>query len=309
MQLMWLSGPTGHVRTISITARTMLRAAAVVTLVLVLLGFVLNWVGLRFAVEYSPELARSMGGVTTEAQHQRMESDYRARLAELREQLHRTAQVLQQLETLNSRLTHLATPQLMQQRLSSPPAGRGGPLLSPRFELPFFRVPLPQALGQTSLDLQQLDRAVQDSYQDWQARLDWLERLPTGLPVGGAFHLSSGFGLRNDPFTGSLALHEGLDFSADPGTPVLAAAGGRVVRSGHDATYGHVVDIQHTDGFLTRYGHLQRRHVVLHQDVKRGELLGEVGNTGRSTGPHLHLEIFRHDRAVDPLKVMTYLKP
>ena len=66
MQLMWLSGPTGHVRTISITARTMLRAAGVVTLVLVLLGFVLNWVGLRFAVEYSPELARSMGGVTTE---------------------------------------------------------------------------------------------------------------------------------------------------------------------------------------------------------------------------------------------------
>lgn len=187
MQLMWLSGPTGHVRTISITARTMLRAAAVVTLVLVLLGFVLNWVGLRFAVEYSPELARSMGGVTTEAQHQRMESDYRARLAELREQLHRTAQDLQQLESLNSRLTHLATPQLMQQRLSSPPAGRGGPLLPPRFELPFFRVPLPQALGQTSLDLQQLDRAVQNSYQDWQTRLDWLERLPTGLPVGGHF--------------------------------------------------------------------------------------------------------------------------
>lgn len=308
MQLMWLSGPTGHVRTISITARTMLRAAGVVTLVLVLLGFVLNWVGLRFAVEYSPELARSMGGVTTEAQHQRMESDYRARLAELREQLHRTAQDLQQLETLKSRLMHLATPQLMQQKSPSPPSGRGGPLLSPRFELPFFRVPLDQAMGQTALDLEQLDRAVKDSQEEWQARLDWLERLPTGLPVGGAFHLSSGYGLRNDPFTGNLALHEGIDFSAEPGTPVLAAAEGRVVRSGQDPTYGQVIEIQHADGFLTRYGHLQRRHVLLHQQVQRGELLGNVGSTGRSTGPHLHLEIFRHDRVVDPLKVMTYLK-
>lgn len=309
MQLMWLSGPTGHVRTISITARTMLRAAGVVTIVLVLLGFVLNWVGLRFAVEYSPELARSMGGVTTEAQHQRMESDYRARLDELRDQLHRTAHDLQQLETLKSRLIQLATPQVTHERSPSPPAGRGGPLLSPRFGIPFFRVPLHQAMGQTALDLEQLDRAVKDSYQDWQTRLDWLERLPNGLPVAGAFHVSSGFGLRNDPFTGNLALHEGIDFSADSGTPVLAAAEGRVVRSGFDATYGNVIEIQHADGFLTRYAHLQRRHVVLSQLVKRGEMVGDVGSTGRSTGPHLHLEIFRHDRVVDPLKVMTYLKP
>jgi murein DD-endopeptidase MepM/ murein hydrolase activator NlpD len=309
MQLMWLSGPTGHVRTLSITARTMFRAAGVVTLVLVLLGFVLNWVGLRFAVEYSPELARSMGGVTTEAQHQRMESDYRARLDELRDQLHRTAQELQQLESLKSRLVHLATPQIMRDKSPSAPAGRGGPLLSPKFGLPFFRVPLHQAMGQTALDLEQLDRAVKDSYQDWQTRLDWLERLPNGLPVAGAFHVSSGFGLRNDPFTGSLALHEGIDFSADPGTPVLAAAEGTVVRSGYDATYGNVIEIQHADGFLTRYGHLQRRHVLPNQPVQRGELIGNVGNTGRSTGPHLHLEIFRHGRAVDPLLVMNYLKP
>ena len=79
--------------------------------------------------------------------------------------------------------------------------------------------------------------------------------------------------------------------------------------SGFDTTYGNIIEIQHADGFLTRYAHLQRRHVVLSQLVKRGEMVGDVGSTGRSTGPHLHLEIFRHDRVVDPLKVMTYLKP
>ena len=80
MQLMWLSGPTGQVKSISITARTVLRGALALGLGLMLLGFILNWVGLRFAVEYNPDLARSLGGVTTEAEQQKMEAIYRHRL-------------------------------------------------------------------------------------------------------------------------------------------------------------------------------------------------------------------------------------
>jgi hypothetical protein len=92
MQLMWLSGPTGQVKSISVTARNILLAAGALAVALVLIGFVLNWVGLRIAVEYNPDLARSLGGVTTEAEQQRMEAVYRENLTQLQSSLNQTVQ-------------------------------------------------------------------------------------------------------------------------------------------------------------------------------------------------------------------------
>ena len=303
---MWLSGPTGNVRSISITARKISHASALVCIALVLLGFVLNWVGLRFAVEYSPELARSIGGVTTEAQHQRMESDYRARLDAMREKLQSTVQEIQRLESLKSRLMDIATPNMLREKVQSTELGKGGPLLAPKLSLPFFRAPLNQAIGQTASDIEQLEGAVNKINQTWKSQIEWLESIPNGLPISGNFHFTSGFGIRNDPFTGSLAMHEGIDFSADPGTSVLAAAAGKVVRSAFDPNFGNVVEIQHAEGFLTRYAHLRTRQVAVNAVVARGTQLGEVGNTGRSTGAHLHFEIFRDERVMNPMQVLTY---
>ena len=303
---MWLSGPTGNVRSISITARKILQTSALVCIALVLLGFVLNWVGLRFAVEYSPELARSIGGVTTEAQHQRMESDYRARLDAMREKLQSTVQEIQKLESLKSRLMDIATPNMLREKVQSTELGKGGPLLAPKLSLPFFRAPLNQAIGQTASDIEQLEGAVYKINQTWKSQIEWLESIPNGLPISGNFHFTSGFGIRNDPFTGSLAMHEGIDFSADPGTSVLAAAAGKVVRSAFDPNFGNVVEIQHAEGFLTRYAHLRTRQVAVNAVVARGTQLGEVGNTGRSTGAHLHFEIFRDERVMNPMQVLTY---
>ena len=101
-------------------------------------------------------------------------------------------------------------------------------------------------------------------------------------------------------------MHEGIDFSADPGTSVLAAAAGKVVRSAFDPNFGNVVEIQHAEGFLTRYAHLRTRQVAVNAVVARGTQLGEVGNTGRSTGAHLHFEIFRDERVMNPMQVLTY---
>ena len=99
MQLMWLSGPTGNVRTISITFRTVLMSTSVVALFLLSAGFLLHFVGFKIAVEYNPDLARSIGGVTTEAEQKRMESVYRDHLSQLRESMHTTVNEIRQLET------------------------------------------------------------------------------------------------------------------------------------------------------------------------------------------------------------------
>jgi murein DD-endopeptidase MepM/ murein hydrolase activator NlpD len=131
-----------------------------------------------------------------------------------------------------------------------------------------------------------------------------LHTLPTGLPVRGDFKISSGFGIRNDPFTGGLAMHEGLDFTASSGTSVVATAKGTVTRSGWDFGYGNVIEVQHAEGFSTRYAHLSKRIAQVGDVVERGGVLGEVGSTGRSTGPHLHYEVFIRDRVINPVQVL-----
>jgi murein DD-endopeptidase MepM/ murein hydrolase activator NlpD len=113
--------------------------------------------------------------------------------------------------------------------------------------------------------------------------------VPSSAPVEGP--VGSGFGFRADPFTGRGALHTGLDFPGDIGTPIMAAAGGMVVNVELHPGYGNLVEIDHGNGLVTRYAHASKV-LVKHGDlVKRGQLVAQVGNTGRSTGPHLHFEV------------------
>ena len=301
---MWLSGPTGNVRSISITARKILHASALVCIALVLLGFVLNWVGLRFAVEYSPELARSIGGVTTEAEQKRMESVYRDHLTQLRESMHSTVNEIRQLETMKNRFMEMATPNVVRDKINRKDDNKGGPLIAPRAFSSLFRQPLGIEFDQTLQDFVQTQTAVAELRTNWEKQLDWLQTLPTGLPVRGDYRISSGFGIRNDPFTGGLAMHEGLDFTASTGTQVIATAKGTVTRSGWDFGYGNVIEVQHAEGFSTRYAHLSKRIALVGDVIERGSVLGEVGSTGRSTGPHLHYEVFIRDRVINPAQVL-----
>jgi murein DD-endopeptidase MepM/ murein hydrolase activator NlpD len=135
------------------------------------------------------------------------------------------------------------------------------------------------------------------------ARMDALERGLQGIPqvLPARFvQLSSGFGVRADPIHGSAAFHAGLDFKGPKGAPIYAAARGRVSFVGRHPAYGNVIDINHGNGLLTRYAHMSAFHSRIGQEVAAGQLIGAVGSTGRSTGPHLHFEVRIHGKPINP---------
>lgn len=140
----------------------------------------------------------------------------------------------------------------------------------------------------------------QDLLQALRANRDILASLPTVWPVEG--FLTSRFGNRSSPFTGRPESHKGLDISARLGTPIYVPGRGKVTFAGSDGAYGNSVVIQHGGGITTRYAHMQRFLVKDGQIVQRGELLGFVGNTGRSSGPHLHYEVLLNGANVNPMR-------
>jgi murein DD-endopeptidase MepM/ murein hydrolase activator NlpD len=136
----------------------------------------------------------------------------------------------------------------------------------------------------------------------FEARLQAL-LVPNSAPVDGP--VGSGFGFRSDPFTGRAALHSGLDFPAEVGTPIAAAAGGVVVTSEYHGQYGNMVEIDHGSGLATRYAHASKVLVRQGDLVKRGQKVAEVGSTGRSTGPHLHFEVLVEGVPQNPARFLA----
>ena len=131
-----------------------------------------------------------------------------------------------------------------------------------------------------------------------------LALVPYRKPVIGEVEFTSGFGVRSDPFLGRPAMHTGLDFRAATGDPVRATANGKVVSSGWMGGYGRMVEVDHGNGLSTRYGHLSEINVKVGDLIKIGQVIGAVGSTGRSTGPHLHYETRIDGDAVDPQKFL-----
>ena len=178
--------------------------------------------------------------------------------------------------------------------------GRGGPY-----------VPLERpSLEQLTRTIEGLDLAADQSLDVFtlaesrllESRLAAL-MVPSAAPV--AAGAGSGFGFRTDPFTGRAALHTGLDFPADVGTPIHAAAGGIVVVKEWHPAYGNVLEIDHGNGLATRYAHCSTIDVELGALVRRGQPVAKVGNTGRSTGPHLHFEVLVDGVPQDPARFLA----
>ncbi len=140
------------------------------------------------------------------------------------------------------------------------------------------------------------------------AEMDRLNRtlalVPYRKPVIGEVEFTSGFGVRSDPFLGRPAMHTGLDFRAATGDPARVTANGKVVSAGWSGGYGRMVEVDHGNGLSTRYGHLSEINVKVGEIVKLGQVIGLVGSTGRSTGPHLHYETRIDGEAVDPQKFL-----
>ena len=139
------------------------------------------------------------------------------------------------------------------------------------------------------------------------ARMEAMEMalagIPTSMPAAIGL-MSSGFGYRADPFTGGGAMHAGLDFKGPIGTPILAAADGKITSAGWHGGYGKTIEITHANGLVTRYAHLSGFTVSIGQEVRRGVQIGRMGSTGRSTGSHLHFEVRINGAAINPKKFL-----
>jgi len=137
-----------------------------------------------------------------------------------------------------------------------------------------------------------------------EANRDRLDHIPTINPVMGRHYMSSGFGMRRDPFTGQRVHHAGLDFCAPTGTPLRATADGVVVFAGNNGGFGKTIKIDHGNDYRTVYAHCNTLQVKKGQKVRRGDIVGEVGDSGRSTGSHLHYEVHKDGRAVNPRRYL-----
>ena len=180
---------------------------------------------------------------------------------------------------------------MAQLEAATPKGGMGGPFIPVKppstaeaFERQLYRINLTRA---------QVDKLTRT-----------LSLVPYRKPVVGNVEFSSGFGVRSDPFLGRPAMHSGLDFRASTGDPVRATANGKIINAGWSGGYGRMIEIDHGNGMSTRYGHLSAINVKVGERITIGQVIGEVGSTGRSTGPHLHYETRIDGDAVDPQKFL-----
>lgn len=163
------------------------------------------------------------------------------------------------------------------------------------------------------LETRRGDRAFYQFLAPGDTRPDWYDadgksarRFLMKTPINGA-RLSSGFGMRRHPILGFSRMHQGTDFAAPIGTPILAAGDGVVVRAGPFSSYGNYVRVRHANGYETAYAHMSRfaRGVRPGAQVRQGDVIGYVGNTGRSTGPHLHYEVMLRGRQINPMTLQV----
>jgi murein DD-endopeptidase MepM/ murein hydrolase activator NlpD len=228
-------------------------------------------------------------GLTQQAEHLRIEREN----ARLRAQ---NAKQQQELQNLNNRVNAVEDTSRNLAEISGLPAGEQG---SPR--------------GQGG-PARPIDGAALAAIESKTARLErqmWIYQemvrghgmIPSIWPVAGV--LESGLGGRRNPFSGrGFEYHEGQDIDAEYGAPVQAAASGKVMIAGRQRGYGNVVYVDHGAGLSTRYGHLSQINVAVGQTVTRGQTIGLVGSTGRSTGPHLHYEVRINNQPVDPKRYL-----
>ncbi|NMM11837.1 MAG: M23 family metallopeptidase [Polaromonas sp.] len=256
-----------------------------------------HWVFLKGAREGWPVIGSLVKLMVKDESDQR-ERFLRENLDMMAKRLGEMQAKLLQLESLGERVSGLAG--INPNEIKSTP-GSGGVLIAGR-SLTM------EELQTTMADMDQLTDQRADLMTVMESRLfdQKVKKMmvPNQEPVTNG-NLGSPFGWRIDPFNGRSALHTGLDFPSEPGTAILAAAGGVVVAQEYHPAYGNMVEIDHGNELITRYAHASRVLVKKGDLVKRGQKIAEVGSTGRSTGPHLHFEVLVQGVFQDPQKFLT----
>lgn len=303
MQIILISGSLARARPVTLTLRHLLGAAFIATLLVFLGTAALYWVTLRHAAELRIPVLQQLVLRANEAEAERGRAFVQENLNAMAVKLGEMQAQLTRLDALGERLSSLAGFRPQDFRFSEAP-GLGG---AAQTLLP----PQNLSLADFSDKLTGLARSVEtrnDLLGVLEAQL--FEQavkkklLPTMMPVSAPYN-ASGFGRRVDPFTGQWAMHEGIDFLAELGAPIVAAADGVVVFAGFHPQYGYMVDIDHGNDLVTRYAHQSKLFVKEGEVVQRGRKLGEVGSTGRSTGPHLHFEVRYRGAAQNPTKFLV----
>jgi murein DD-endopeptidase MepM/ murein hydrolase activator NlpD len=301
MQIMITHGSMARTRVLQLARwQVLLGAALLAALLMLVSGAVYHFVLLKAAREGWPVVSQVVNLVVRDEIAQR-DRFMRENLDAIAQRVGEMQAKLVKLEAMGERVLGLAgvKPEELKP-LQRAEGGRGGPY-----------VPLQQpSLAQLQQAIEGLDRATDLSTDVFtlmesrllQSRLAAL-MVPSSAPVGIA--AGSGFGFRSDPFTGRPALHTGLDFPGVAGTPIHAAAGGIVVSKESHAAYGHMVEIDHGNGLVTRYAHCLSIDVQVGALVKRGQRIAALGSSGRSTGPHLHFEVLVDGVPQDPARFLA----
>ncbi len=295
MHIILVSNKLATAKTFVITPRFVV---GMVTLFLVLMfatSALFSWLSVQFRLPFLEHMVLSVH----KQEAQRSDAFMRDNLDAMAAKLGQMQAQLLRLDSLGERVSSLAGVKPEEKPLDFR-GGQGGPLLLAQPQTP---VEFGHALDRlarhveyrtdslTAIESQLLDEKVRRSL------------LPTITPIEGNY-VGSGFGWRMDPIVGSGAMHEGIDFAADIGTPVIAAAGGVVVVAEMHPQYGNLIEIDHGNDFTTRYAHLSKMLVKDGQVLRRGQRIGLSGNTGRSTGPHLHFEVRYKGVAQNPSRFL-----
>lgn len=283
------------------THRHLLAGTVFMALLVVSLTLGLFWITVRHATEVKLPLLDSLVSSAQEAQRRKTEDFLRENLNAMAVKLGQMQAQLMRLDALGERLSTLAGLKPGEFRFTEAP-GRGGAVSS----IP----PKDLSMAEFNRQLDQLSRQMENrsdslgilESQLFDAKVK-KKLMPTIPPVDAAYSASS-YGWRIDPFNGMLAMHEGVDFPVDIGTPVFAAAGGVVIYSGPHPQYGFLVEIDHGNDFTTRYAHCSRVLVREGEVVQRGSKIAESGSTGRATGPHLHFEVRYRSVAQNPIRFL-----
>ena len=288
-----------------IKSRAVHLSGAKLLLALLLASFVLmlcaaglyHWVFLKGAREGWPVIG-SLVRLVVKDEFEQRDRFLRENIEVMAKKLGEMQAKMLQLESLGERVSGLAGISPAEIKIQP---GQGGRLFLAR----------DLSMGEVQSAIQELDE-VASQRSDLMAVLESrlfeqkIKRMmvPTQSPVPNA-NLGSMFGWRIDPINGRSALHSGLDFPATPGTPIYAAAGGVVVTQEFQPEYGNIIDIDHGNELISRYAHSSKVNVKTGDLIKRGQKIAEVGNTGRSTGPHLHFEVLVQGIPQDPQKFLN----
>jgi murein DD-endopeptidase MepM/ murein hydrolase activator NlpD len=303
MHFQIVSARTGRVRQFDLTENRTLMIGAAATLLLVTVIFFSGIQLGRFIAGplQGEQLARDL-------QEQRMAIDatrqqVQGKVDALAKRVGTLNAHLLRLDALGRRITDLADLDRGEFDFDAPPP-TGGPE-GGEVEGGSAAVPeLASTLDALELQLQDRDRQLV-VLENLMAMRELGERIiPGGLPLIGGW-ISSHYGYRSDPFTGHRALHRGVDFAGRPGTRIVSVAPGVVSYAGYKAGYGYVVEITHPTGYLTRYGHNSRNLVRSGQMVQKGDAVAVIGSTGRSTGTHVHFEVERDGKVLNPSRYLA----